>query len=240
MNILVVNDDGIDAIGIEILAKALMKYGEVTIVSPDRGRSAASHSIVLHRPIEVTRVEKFNGITSYKISGVPADCVRVGIGLLDTKFDIVFSGVNNGLNLGTDILYSGTCAAAREGVIEGVAGVAISTDVDQFDIVLRELDSLLELVFNKRLYSKDYMLNINFPVKGYDKSLGYKLCRMGDKIFTTCFKELGNNLYMDKSYPSILDKNEGTDVYEADCGYITLVPVGIDQTNKEALEKLKL
>ena len=240
MNILVVNDDGIEAIGIEILASALKKYGNVYVVSPDRPRSAASHSIVLHRPIEMVEVKKWEGIVSYKISGVPCDCVRIATGVLDTKFDIVFSGVNNGLNLGTDIIYSGTCAGAREALIEGIPGVAISTDVNQFEIVLNELDSLLKLIFCRKLYSKDYMLNVNFPVKGFNKSKGIKVCRMGDKIFTTCFKKVSENSYLDISYPHILDKNIETDVYQADLGYITLVPVEIDQTHNEAFSKLKL
>ena len=239
MNILVCNDDGIDAYGIELLASKLIKYGNVYVISPDRPRSAASHSIVLHKPIMFSRVDKIPGAICYKTSGVPADCVRLAAGALDVKFDIVFSGCNNGLNLGTDIIYSGTVAGAREAVIQGIPGIAISTDADCFKIVENELDELLSLIFDKRLYSNDYVLNINFPVKGFEASKGFKLCRQGDKIFT-CKYKLEDGLYRDESYPYIFDKNSDTDVYLADLGYITLVPLKIDQTNLEALKNLKL
>ncbi len=239
MNILVCNDDGIDAYGIELLASRLTKYGNVYVIAPDRPRSASSHSIVLHRPIELKRVEKIPGVICYKTSGVPADCVRLATGALDVKFDIVFSGCNNGLNLGTDIIYSGTVSVAREALIEGIPGVAISTDVSCFKIVEKELDPLLELIFNKRLYSKEYALNINFPVKGYSESTGTRVCKQGDKIFTSKYSRDGE-LYIDESYPYIFDKREDTDVYLADKGYITIVPLKVDQTNLEALEKIKL
>ena len=160
MNILVVNDDGIKAIGIKILATALLKHGNVYVVAPDRPRSAASHKVILHKPLSFEAVDEIDGAICYKTSGMPADCVRLATGILDVKFDLVFSGVNNGLNIGTDIIYSGTVAAAREANIEYIPAVAISTDFDSFDIVEKELDSVLELVFNKKLYP--------FICKGYN------------------------------------------------------------------------
>ncbi len=238
MNILVVNDDGINAIGIKILANKLLKYGNVYVVSPDRGRSAASHKVILHKPLTFEKVEVIEGATCYQTSGMPADCVRLANIILDVDFDIVISGVNDGLNLGTDIIYSGTCAGAREGVIEGIPGVAISTDFKAFDIVEKELDNVLELVFNNKLYSKDYVLNINFPISKFNESKGIKVARQGDKIFTSIFTEIDTNLYAVANEEEIHDQNEDTDVYLADNGYITLVPVKIDSTDYKSLEKL--
>lgn len=239
MNILVVNDDGIKGRGIHILASRLKKYGNVYVVSPDRGRSAASHSVILTKPLTFEKVDEIDGVTCYQTSGMPADCVRLATIILDVDFDVVFSGVNDGLNLGTDIIYSGTCAGAREAVIEGIPGVAISTDFKSFDIVEKEIDNVLELVINKKLYSKEYVLNINFPISKFTESKGIKLAKQGDKIFTSIFSEIEPNLYSVVNEEEIHDKREDTDVYLADQGYVTLVPVQVDQTNYEGLNKLK-
>lgn len=239
MNILVVNDDGIIGRGIHILASRLKKYGNVYVVSPDRGRSAASHSVILTKPLTFEKVDEIDGVTCYQTSGMPADCVRLATIILDVDFDVVFSGVNDGLNLGTDIIYSGTCAGAREAVIEGIPGVAISTDFKSFDIVEKEIDNVLELVINKKLYSKEYVLNINFPISKFTESKGIKLAKQGDKIFTSIFSEIEPNLYSVVNEEEIHDKREDTDVYLADQGYVTLVPVQVDQTNYEGLNKLK-
>ena len=239
MNILVVNDDGIKGRGIHVLASRLKKYGNVYVVSPDRGRSAASHSVILTKPLTFEKVDEIDGVTCYQTSGMPADCVRLATIILDVDFDVVFSGVNDGLNLGTDIIYSGTCAGAREAVIEGIPGVAISTDFKSFDIVEKEIDNVLELVINKTLYSRNYILNINFPISKFTESKGIKLAKQGDKIFTSIFSEIEPNLYSVVNEEEIHDKREDTDVYLADQGYVTLVPVQVDQTNYEALNRLK-
>ena len=238
MNILVVNDDGIQATGINLLAKALIKYGNVYVVAPDRGRSAASHSVILNKPLTFEKVDQVEGAQCYQTSGLPADCVRLANIILNVEFDLVVSGVNDGLNLGTDIIYSGTCAGAREGVIEGIPGVAISTDFKSFEIVKKELDKVLKLVFDNKLYSKEYLLNINFPVSKYNESKGVKVARQGDKIFTSIFTEIEPNVYSVLNEEEIHDTKEDTDVYLADMGYITLVPVQIDQTSYKHIEHL--
>lgn len=153
MNILVANDDGINEVGIAILAKALMKYGDVYVCAPDSGRSAASHSIKLLKPMTFEPVNLIEGVKAYQTSGTPADCIRIANSVLNVKFDIVFSGINNGLNLGTDIIYSGTVAAAREAHIAYIPSVAISVDRDSFDIAKNEIDNLLSIIFNKKLYT---------------------------------------------------------------------------------------
>lgn len=239
MNILVVNDDGIDAVGIKKLAYALKKYGNVTVSAPDKGRSASSHSIILHDKLSYEYVGLKDGVNWYKTSGTPADCVRLAFDLIDTKFDVVFSGVNNGLNIGTDIIYSGTVAAAREANIEFVPAVAISTDFDSFDIVDRELDLVLEKIFNEKLYSKEYVLNVNFPTMKHTKSLGYKFCRQGIKNFKTKFVKDEDGLYRNTDSDIVYDKNIDTDVYLADEGFITFVPLKVEQTDYDKLIFLK-
>lgn len=231
MNILVVNDDGIDALGIKILANHLKKYGNVVVVAPDRVRSASSHSIIIRDSISFIESKKIEGIKAYQISGMPADCVRLGLSLLNVDFDIVFSGINDGLNLATDVFYSGTVGAAREAMFSGLPSVSISTDFNCFDIVNNELDSLLDYVFKNKLYSKEYVLNINFPNKGYNKSLGYRFTKQGIKLYRTTFVEKENSKFIEGHSVLTLDSNKDSDVSLGKEGYITFVPLGLDQTS---------
>ena len=239
MNILVVNDDGIDAVGIRKLAIALKKYGNVIVCAPDTGRSAAGHSIVIHGSLSFDYVGAFDGIEWYKTSGTPADCVRLSMDLLDISFDVVFSGVNDGLNLGTDIIYSGTVSAAREANIEGVPAVALSTDYNSFSIVDQELDELLSYVFENQLYSSEFVLNINFPIGSFKESKGYRFCRQGIKNFKTSFSKTEEGRYLNGDSAIVYDENPDTDVYLASKGYITFVPLQIEQTKYDSLETLK-
>ena len=239
MNILVVNDDGINAIGIRKLALALKKYGNVVVCAPDSGRSASGHSIILHNTLTFTYVGDDEGIEWYKTSGTPADCVRLSLDLLEYSFDVVFSGVNDGLNLGTDIIYSGTVAAAREAQIEGVPAVAVSTDFDAFSIVDQELDQVLAYIFKHTLYSNEYVLNVNFPVGQFSKSKGIRYCRQGIKSFKTHFILKEDGSYENSDGDITLDSNEDTDVYLSGKGYITIVPLQVEQTKQDSLEKLK-
>lgn len=239
MNILVVNDDGIEAVGIKKLAIALKKYGNVVVCAPDSGRSASGHSIVLHGSLSFDYVGAFDGIEWYKTSGTPADCVRLSMDLLGISFDVVFSGVNDGLNLGTDIIYSGTVSAAREANIEGVSAVAISTDYKAFQMVDQELDEVLSYIFKNQLYSQDYVLNVNFPVGSFTKSKGYRFCRQGIKNFKTSFSKTEEGKYLNGDSAIVYDENLDTDVYLASKGYITLVPLQVEQTKYDSLEELK-
>ena len=130
MNILITNDDGIYADGIIELAKAISKIANVYVVAPESQKSATGHAITIHNPIMVHKIDMGENIKSYAISGTPADCVKVGIeGLFkDINIDLVLSGINNGSNLGTDVIYSGTVSAALEGFILNKPSIAISYD----------------------------------------------------------------------------------------------------------------
>ncbi len=238
MNFLVTNDDGINAIGIKILANALKKYGNVYVVAPDNHMSGASHSFKL-TPISLVPTEILDGVIAYHSSGTPVDCVRIANAVLDVKFDIVFSGINNGLNVGTDILYSGTVGAAREAVVEGIAGVAISTDFDSFNIVEKELDDILKLIINNKLYSKDYVLNVNFPTKEHNKSLGILPSIQGVKTYETRFIKGENNIYSQNDAGIFLDTNEESDVFITKGGYISITPLKVLQTEEKVYIKLK-
>lgn len=228
MNILLANDDGYDAEGIWLLARALKKYGNITIVAPETQQSATSHSIIMHRGIRFEFVKEEDGIKCYKTNGKPADCVRLGTSILDTKFDMVFSGINNGLNCGTDIIYSGTVGVAVEATIEGIPAVAVSTDTGGFDLVRNELDGVLAYVFDNKLYSKDYAININFPIHTFSKSKGIKHTVQGAKKYKTDFTKAEDGLYYPTSNNIIYDDNPETDANLVIEGYITITEVGLN------------
>lgn len=239
MNILVVNDDGIEAKGIHLLAEKLKAYGTVYVCAPDQGRSASSHCILLHHSLSFEYVKEEEGIFWYKTSGMPADCVRLAFDLIPVQFDLIFSGINNGLNVGTDIVYSGTVSAAREAMLEGCPAIAISTDFDSFLIVEKEIDLLLKFIFEKQLFSKHYVLNVNFPTHSYLKSKGYRFTKQGKKIYFSRFIQNEDGTYFNEDKEIYLDPDEDTDVCLSTQGFITFVPLSVEQTNYNVLTEWK-
>lgn len=238
MEILIVNDDGVYAEGIKILANAMIPYGNVTVVAPDQGRSAASHSINMGT-ICFEEANAIPGISCFACSGMPVDCVRLATSVLKKEFDIVFSGINNGLNCGTDIVYSGTVGAAKEAIIEGIPGVAISTDHGSFDLAKKEIDQVIKYIMDNKLYSLDYVLNVNFPINSFDKSKGYRFTKQGIKSYKTEFMKNNIGSYDVLKDSITFDTDLDTDVSLGILGYITFVPVGVDQTNHKYVNKLK-
>ena len=233
MNILVVNDDGVFHQGIKILAEELKTYGKVFVVVPHRARSAASHSIVLTRPLSFEKIDDIvEGVTTYQTDGKPVDCVRLATSILDVKFDFVFSGVNNGLNIGTDIIYSGTVAAAREGFIEHINSIALSCDRN-FNIVKKEIKNLLKYVFENKIYSTDYTVNINWPTENFNESKGIKFTKQGVKRFKTEYEQNKDGKYVVKEDIITYDKNEDTDVFLASEGYITITYLDVNLNYKK-------
>ena len=164
-SILITNDDGIEKDGLIRLATAAKEFGEVWIVAPDGQRSAASHSITLHDPIDVIPHDfPVKGVKAFSCSGTPADCVRVGsLGVMQRKPDAVLSGINYGYNVATDIQYSATCGAAFEGAFQGLPSIAFSEDMsDCHEVTDAYLGKMLE-EFLFRPFQRGQILNINFP-----------------------------------------------------------------------------
>ena len=140
MKILVTNDDGIDAKGIRLLAAWAKKLGEVTVCAPKSQQSAKSHAITVHHPIEIKRVEFMEGVEAYSVDSTPVDCVRFGTIGLNRNYDLIVSGVNNGFNMGEDILYSGTVAAIFEADLRSANGIAFSTEWHNFEPARLHID----------------------------------------------------------------------------------------------------
>lgn len=243
MNILITNDDSIESEGIKILAKNLIKLGNIYIVAPQKPQSAGSHATTLHKPL---RAEKYPlGIgeaLSFRVSGTPADCVLLAIDILiKEKIDIIVSGINRGPNLGDDIIYSGTVAGAREGAINNRLSFAIS--VNDFEnpnfelasqVSVKIIEKLVKLVNKTNLY-----FNINFPNK--DEIKGIKFAKLSrrrykDRVF------IGKDPFGKEYYwiGGVLDDpfEDGTDSKFVKEGFVTITPLLIDQTDYATLEEL--
>jgi 5'-nucleotidase len=255
--LLIANDDGIFARGIRELANALAAVGhQVTVVCPDRERSATGHGLTLHDPIRAEVVMGiFNpAVKSWSCSGTPSDCVKLALGaLLDTPPDFVLSGINHGANLGTDVLYSGTVSAAMEGAIEGITSIAFSvtnynpTDFSpatQFAIKL--IDTL-----SQNPPSEPIFLNVNIPHVPPEKIAGIKIARQGLRRYRDQFEKrtdprgktyywLAGEILEDIPQPEHLHLSTeiSTDVQLIQENYITVVPLQYNLTDPKGIEIL--
>lgn len=244
MRILITNDDGINAKGIQLLAKALQNKHEIVVVAPDRQRSASSHSITLTEPLIIKSV-KVEGLNCkcFSVSGTPADCTKIALEKLTTeKIDIVISGINDGFNLGTDVLYSGTVSAAIEAAIMKVPSIAISCNGsdESFQIAIDYIDEIVETLKVQEIQG-DLVLNINIPPVDRKDVKGIKVCKIGERNYKGVFIEMECTdectTYKVQGAPEDLD-NMGTDVLHVKEGYITLTPLHYDLTNFKILEQV--
>ena len=242
MRFLISNDDGYQSQGIEGLAEAMGELGSVDVVAPDRNRSGASNSLTLDSPLYVRQAE--NGY--YYVNGTPTDCVHLAItGLFDEEPDLVLSGINAGANLGDDVLYSGTVAAAMEARFLGCPALAVSLAGDSpvhYDSAVRVVKNMVHLLTSKTLQS-DLLLNINVPDLPYESLSGIEVTRLG---------------YRHKAEPAIKmrdpkdqeiywigppgegdDAGEGTDFYAIEHGKVSITPLQTDLTRYNAVDSVK-
>jgi 5'-nucleotidase len=249
MKLLLSNDDGIFAVGIRTLANTLAAAGhEVYVVCPDRERSATGHGLTLHEPIRAEQVDSFfdKGIKAWSCSGTPADCVKLGLwALLDEAPDYVLSGINQGTNIGTDVLYSGTVSAAMEGSIENIPSIAISITsftIKEFqpaaDFAVKLLADLAE---NPLPYPM--LLNVNVPAVKSEEIAGVALTRQGLRRYVDIFQKrvdprgktyywLAGEALQDVEQPDDLRLPPGipTDVQAIRENYITVTPLQFNLT----------
>ncbi|MEL7071417.1 MAG: 5'/3'-nucleotidase SurE [Cyanobacteria bacterium J06581_3] len=195
MNILVSNDDGIFALGIRTLANALAAAGHtVTVVCPDRERSATGHGLTLHRPLRVEQIENVFGpeVTAWACSGTPSDCVKLALdAILPSPPDFVISGINHGANLGTDVLYSGTVSAAMEGVLEGIPSVAISLTSFTYKKFEPAASFAVQLLtqLEKSPLGLPVLLNVNVPPVPREDIKGAIVARQGIRRYFDQFEK---------------------------------------------------
>lgn len=240
MNILLSNDDGIHAEGIQTLAAALREIANVIIVAPDRNRSAASSSLTLVEPLRPLHLP--NG--DYCINGTPADCVHLALnGFLSGRMDLVVSGINAGANLGDDLIYSGTVAAALEGRHLGLPAIAVSLDGRQhYETAARVVCDLIPKLHGQLLSSRE-IININVPDIPYEQLKGIKVCHLGYRAAAAeVIKQQdprGDHIYW--IGPSGLPEydSEGTDFHAVANGYVSITPIQTDMTAYNSINSLQ-
>ena len=241
MHFLLSNDDGYQSPGISALAEALDDLGRVTVVAPDRDCSGASNSLTLDSPLYVKQDER----GFYYVNGTPSDCVHLAItGLLsDEEPNMVISGINSGANLGDDVLYSGTVAAAMEGRFLGCPAIAFShvgekpVDYSTSKLVVTEIvKSLIENPLD------DALLNVNIPDVNYDEIKGFKASRLGNRHKSeSVIKTLdpkGRDVYWVGPVGAEQDAGEGTDFHAIRSKYVSITPIQIDLTRHQSLASL--
>jgi 5'-nucleotidase len=241
MHILLSNDDGYLAEGLNALANALREHAEISVVAPDRNRSAASNSLTLEMPLRAYATD--NGFI--KVDGTPTDCVHLAItGLLDHEPDMVFAGINHGSNLGDDVLYSGTVAAATEGRFLGLPAIAISlvgSNPVHFETAADVAVTLLKQLVKKPL-PKDTILNVNVPDVALKDLKGFKATRLGQRHKSEPVIKSkdprGRIIYWVGPPGAEQDAGPGTDFYAINEGYVSVTPLQIDLTRYESIDAL--
>jgi|Deesub1362A_J573_1020465.scaffolds.fasta_scaffold00670_6 5'-nucleotidase len=246
--ILVTNDDGITSKGIKALARALRDIGDVYIVAPETEQSAVAHALTLHRPLRFERINR----RAYSINGTPTDCVILGVTkLLPRRPDVIVSGINNGGNLGDDITYSGTVAAAMEGTLLGIPSIAISLVSDTLNrgrhkgsyrlANAAEFAKRLVLMVLEKGLPPDTLLNVNVPPVREVK--GVRFTRQGKKTYDNSIQELsdprGRRFYWIGGGVPSWELGEDTDFEAIKDGYISVTPVHLDMTNHRALRDMR-
>lgn len=246
MNILVTNDDGIEAEGLKSLVKALVKDHKVLVAAPDGERSGSGHCTSLKTPIKYQKVDLIEGAECYRLSGTPADCVKFVIcHIAKYDIDMVISGINHGRNLGTDVLYSGTVGAAMEGLIGDISSVAVSYGGRvswHFDYAAQFIANNLEAL--KNFSDEKYVLNINFPECRPQEIKGVRVAPLGREKYNDRYlvyyvngKEEG---YILDGLPHVYaDYPQDCDIMLSSQNYITITPLNLDLTDYQAIKNFK-
>ena len=237
MRILITNDDGIHASGLLPFAQWAQKLGEVTVVAPKVEQSGKSHGIEIHKAFEVKKVDFAPGIEAYALDSTPADCVRWAILGQHWQFDLVISGINRGLNIGQDIIYSGTAGAIFEANALGVPGIAFSTSPSYYAHAVGHLDGIWDFIQRNRLLEKCCLYNINIP----DHAEGFRITRQGGPYYSDEFKPLENDMHLpcgkDVFAPS------GHFDFDTDAvlvGHlVSISPLTLDRTNLAVYQQLQ-
>ena len=241
MNILVINDDGFESAGIHALAAALSEVGDVYVCAPSGQSSGASQSLTIHGSIRAYEKDFPGARGGLVVEGTPADCTKLGVQLFGEKgvrFDLLFSGVNKGSNLGKDTLYSGTVGAAMEGALHNIRSVAVSIDsheAEDFSVACEVAVDVVDFVLNKT--TPDTVLNINVPLLPKEEIRGIRYTRLGERYYDDVFEPDGEGGYYLNGEPKLFpDPDRIYDMTAVSEGYVSITPMTFDYTQVDMLE----
>ncbi len=237
MYVLITNDDGIDAPALMALKKAIGEVADTVIFAPDRNWSASGHPKTMHKPLRVNKVLLPDGVEAFTCTGAPPDCVALALmGLVDPKPDLIVSGINMGANLGYDVFYSGTVAAAVEGVISGIPAIALSYDSFERQDYAGPAKFAARVVqqVEQRGLPADMFLNVNFPFVPWDQVKDVSITRLGRRVYrdelVTRYDPRGKPYYWIGGEPPSGVPDRGTDIGAVSTGLISITPLHLDLT----------
>lgn len=248
MRILVTNDDGVHAEGLVHLVKVAVQFGDVRVVAPDAQRSACGHGMTMRDPLRVTPA-RVAGHDGFSVNGLPVDCVNVGLTeCWPDGCDLVLSGINNGPNLGFDVTYSGTAAAAMEAAINGIRGIAVSMAVFadgapfHYESGTRWLEENMPMLLSLETPRLTFW-NVNVPAIAFDEINGHKFVAMGDRVYEDRVVRRedpwGRPYYWQGGVVVMNPDQPGTDVGAVNQGYVSITPVTTNWTDRETLTSLQ-
>jgi 5'-nucleotidase len=246
-SILVSNDDGIYGPGLLPLKRALRRLGEVTVIAPDRQWSTSGHAKTMHKPLRIQQVTLPDGSPAYASSGAPSDCIALAVlGFLPRQPDLVISGINLGANVGQDITYSGTLAAAFEGTISGIPSIAASLNTYEegdFAYAASFVAKLARKVLAHGLPA-NVLLNVNVPAVPREQIAGVEITRLGkrhyrDKLIRRKDPRGRDYYWIGGQRPTGDAGEEGTDIWALACHCVSVTPIQLDMTDSGFIEKLK-
>lgn len=236
MRILITNDDGIASEGLLALVRWAKKLGEVWVAAPAVEQSGKSHGIEIHEPFKVSRLTLDGDVPAYSVGSTPADCVRfVTLGLGEC-FDVVFSGINRGFNIGRDIVYSATVGAVFEAAVQGIPGVAFSTGVSGFEYAAAKLDAVWQYFADRSLLSLGRIYNVNIPDGGEE----ILVTRQGGKYYSDDFEPAEGEKYIAVG-KCVYSYGENTEL-DTDAvmnRYISITPLTAERTAFDVFERLR-
>ena len=236
MNILVTNDDSVNATQLLPLIRWCQKLGNVTTVVPKLEQSGKSHSIELHQPFEIKEVSLAPDITVWTVDSSPADCVRFAYHGLKQPWDLVISGINKGFNVGFDIMYSGTAGAVFEAASHGIPAIALSTRPDYYDRAVEHLDAVWEFFQRHKLLEMGKLYNVNIP----PEPKGFRITRQGGDFYADDFVRVEGDLF--KAQGKFLYQDQQDLTLDTDCvmhGYISVMPLALLRSDSYVYDRLQ-
>ena len=242
MLILLTNDDGIHSKGLTTLRECLLKHHEVYVIAPERERTCVGHAITLHKPLRMKALDD----RMFASNGTPVDCILLGLKMLLSQApDFIISGINKGPNMGQDINYSGTVAAAKEGAFLGIPSLAVSIDARKdyrFAGAAKIIEDIIDLLKGTACLDRTF-LNINIPNIPYENIKDFMVTRLGKRVYNDAIVERidprGGRYYWIGGNSHSFDLIEGTDFYAVENGYVSITPLDVDVISDSSINILK-